>query len=107
MRTLLAAERTFSAWIRTGLAGVGGGLVIVKLIPFKNVGHQKLAHIAGQLLVIWGAAIFAFSLWDYWRTYRVLGVKGLGKTPPWVLAFFSVIMFIVAVLVLLVTFRAV
>lgn len=24
-RTLLAAERTFSAWIRTGLAALGGG----------------------------------------------------------------------------------
>jgi len=31
-RTLLAAERTFSAWMRTALAGIGGGLAVARLV---------------------------------------------------------------------------
>ncbi|MDP3450588.1 MAG: DUF202 domain-containing protein [Anaerolineaceae bacterium] len=35
-RTALAAERTFSAWIWTGLAGVGGGIAVARLFKIKG-----------------------------------------------------------------------
>ncbi len=107
IRTLLAAERTFSAWIRTGLAGVGGGLVIVKLIPFRNIGHQKAAHAAGQLLVIWGAAIFIFALLDYWATYKKLDIKDASTALPLSIALITAILFVAAIVILWTTFSAV
>lgn len=53
-RTVMAAERTFAAWLRTGLSGIAGGLAIIKLIPFRNALNQKLSYVAGLLLICWG-----------------------------------------------------
>ncbi|MCL6473409.1 MAG: DUF202 domain-containing protein [Firmicutes bacterium] len=75
IRTLLAAERTFSAWIRTGLAGVGGGLILVKLIPFRSDIHRQAATLSGQLLVIWGASVFIFAFFDYRHAYKTLSLS--------------------------------
>lgn len=107
VRTLLAAERTFSAWIRTGLAGVGGGLIIIRLIPFRNVVHQRAAQTIGQLLIIWGAAIFVFALWDYRHTYRTLSLKEVSRPFSWTLAISSGVLLAAALIILLITFRAV
>ena len=58
-RTVLAAERTFSAWIRTGLAGVGGGLAVARLLIFEKSEHQFMAKLIGALLIRWGASLFS------------------------------------------------
>jgi len=71
-RTQLAVERTFLAWLRTGLTSVGIGIAIARLIIFENVHHEYLANIVGQLLVLWGVAIFIFALVSYQRTNRKL-----------------------------------
>lgn len=104
IRTLLAAERTFSAWIRTGLAGVGGGLVIVKLIPFHQVAHQRAAHTAGQLLVIWGAAIFIFAVVDYWTTYKRLEIKDASTALPISITVITALLFVAVAFILWTTF---
>lgn len=67
-RTLLAAQRTFSAWIRTGLAGVGGGLAVPRVLKFNGDEHLTVAHLIGALLVIWGASIIIYAIMDYRRT---------------------------------------
>lgn len=64
-RTLLAAERTFSAWIRTVLAAMAGGLAIVRLIGFKSKFHRILAHVLGETLILWGCVIILLSSIDY------------------------------------------
>lgn len=64
-RTLLAAERTFSAWIRTALAAMAGGLAILRLIVFKTDLHRLIAHILGQSLILWGCLIIILSTLDY------------------------------------------
>ena len=51
-RTLLAAERAFSAWIRTSLAGVGGGLTVPRVLKFNSYEHLTVALLIGSLLVI-------------------------------------------------------
>lgn len=73
VRTLLAAERTYAAWIRTGLAGIGGGLAVIKLLFFKLPAHQSIAHLTGQLLIMGGGTIFIFAYWNFNRTCRALG----------------------------------
>lgn len=107
IRTLLAAERTFSAWIRTGLAGVGGGLILVKLIPFRSDIHRQAATLSGQLLVIWGASVFIFAFFDYRHAYKTLSLKDVSRPFSYALAVTSGILFVVALIVLLITFRTV
>ncbi len=65
--TLLAAERTYSAWVRTGLAFVGGGLAVGKALPQDNPLAHTLAIIAGLLLVLVGLMVFFFAARDYHR----------------------------------------
>lgn len=64
-RTLLAIERTFSAWVRTALAAMAGGLAILRLIVFKTETHKIIAHIIGQTLIIWGCVLIMLSSIDY------------------------------------------
>jgi putative membrane protein len=66
-RTWLAAERTFSAWMRTGLAGVGGGLGVIHFLFFENPVNKFAANLLGELLILWGIAIFAFAYISYTR----------------------------------------
>lgn len=68
-RTLLAAERTFSAWLRTALAAMAGGLAIMRLVSFKSELHKLIAHIIGELLILWGCLLIILSTIDY-KTIR-------------------------------------
>lgn len=71
-RTLLSSERTFLSWLRTGLTSIGIGIAIARLLLFENVQSAYLAHLVGQLLIVWGIAIFIFALGSYHRTYKKL-----------------------------------
>lgn len=66
-RTRLAAERTFLAWIRTGLTSIGIGIALAKFIIFHTIVHEQIAKISGQLLILWGICIFCFALFSYRR----------------------------------------
>jgi len=71
-RTRLAAERTFLAWIRTGLTSIAGGLAVARLIVFKTLEHEQIAHWIGQLLVLWGISTFILALLSYNHSCRKL-----------------------------------
>jgi putative membrane protein len=64
-RNRLAAERTFLSWIRTGLAAVGGGLAITRLLVFNNVTHKIISYVVGELLIFWGMSLFIFALYGF------------------------------------------
>jgi putative membrane protein len=66
-RTLLSAQRTFSAWIRTGLAALAGGLAITRIIIFKTLSHERAAHMAAYMLIVWAGGIFVLAYYDYKR----------------------------------------
>jgi len=104
-RTLLAAERTFSSWIRTGLAGVGGGLAVVRLLIFKSYEHQVMAHVIGALLVIWGASIFIYAIIDYRRTCARLMQAGPSKNSLRAFLLMTAVLLIVAALVFWITLQ--
>ena len=81
-RTLLAAERTFSAWIRTALAAMAGGIAILRLIGFKSEFHRILAHVIGEMLMVWGSVLIVFSSIDYKKTRdRLLIAKNVKSSP--------------------------
>ena len=104
-RTLLAADRTFSAWIRTGLAGVGGGLAVARLLIFTSYEHQVVAHVIGALLVIWGASIFIYAFIDYRGTCARLMQEGPSKNSLRALMFMTAVLLIVAALAFWITLQ--
>lgn len=69
-RTKLAAERTFLSWLRTGMTSMGIGIALARLIVFKQIEHQRLGQLIGQLLILWGICIFILSLISYYRSAR-------------------------------------
>ena len=73
-RTLLAAERTFSAWLRTAIAAMAGGLAILRLITFKSELHRTIAHIMGEALILWGFLLVILSSIDYKKTSNKLRI---------------------------------
>lgn len=76
-RFSLANERTFLAWLRTGLALVAGGLAAAQFLPPLPLRHLREA-IAIALLLLGGAV--AVRAVDHWaRTERAIR---LGEELP-------------------------
>ena len=76
-RFSLANERTFLAWIRTGLALIAGGLACAQFLPALPILHLREV-IAVGLLVLGG--VVALRAVDHWaRTERAMR---LGQELP-------------------------
>lgn len=82
VRDLLAAERTFLAWIRTGLALMGFGFVVARFGLFLQqlqlvqhasaVPKQALSLWFGTALIGVGVAVFVLSAWHHVRLVQEL-----------------------------------
>ncbi|MEN3607981.1 YidH family protein [Plantactinospora sp. ZYX-F-223] len=69
-RFSLANERTFLAWLRTGLALIAGGLAVAQFLPPMPVPYLREA-LAVALLLLGGAV--AVRAVDHWaRTERAI-----------------------------------
>ncbi|MEE6306949.1 DUF202 domain-containing protein [Plantactinospora veratri] len=101
-RFSLANERTFLAWLRTGLALIAGGLAVAQFLPPMPVPHLREA-LAVALLLLGGAV--AVRAVDHWaRTERAirLGDELPASRFPAVLALLvglGAVLLVVAVLV--------
>lgn len=76
-RFSLANERTFLAWIRTGLALLGGGLAIAGFLPPFHVPHLREA-LAIILMALGG--VIAIRAIDHWA--RCERAMRLGRPLP-------------------------
>jgi putative membrane protein len=77
MRTMMAADRTLMAWIRTSLSMYSFGYTIYKVLQEVNeVGEVALKDVAprraGMLLSIAGTAALIMGIIEYSATLRVL-----------------------------------
>lgn len=76
-RFSLANERTFLAWIRTGLGLVAGGLAVAQFLPPLPVRHVREGLSIGLLVL---GAVVAVRALDHWvRSERAMR---LGEDLP-------------------------
>ena len=59
-RTQLAVERTYAAWLRTGLSVAAGGIVIARLVPAPERGSMVALALGGTFVVL-GIALIAYG----------------------------------------------
>ena len=112
-----AAERTFLAWIRTGLALMGFGFVVARFGLFLEAlgGGQSASHVRayglsfwfGTGLIVLGVAVNLFAAWSHIRLVRRMergeqpfrGPSRLALTVAVILAVLGVAMAIYLILV--------
>jgi uncharacterized protein (DUF302 family)/uncharacterized membrane protein YidH (DUF202 family) len=92
LRDSLAAERTFLAWIRTGLALMGFGFVVARfglfLKQLELIDHAApeasygLSLWFGIVLIAVGVLVFLFSAWHHLRLVRELNRGGPVPSRP-------------------------
>lgn len=95
-RTLLANERNFSAWLRTGMSAMGGGIAIAEFLGGED--SSIFVRIMGIILVILGASTCAVAYWRFNQISNVLEREGLPVTPKWAAGLLSGGLVLVAVL---------
>jgi len=83
-RTVLAAERTYAAWVRTGLvalaAGVGAKTTLGSVVP------EWVILFEATLLVLFSAFCFAVAVWrDLKPGHDAPQRSDVWRTPPGVL----------------------
>lgn len=82
-RTHLANERTFAAWLRTGLSVAAGGIAIAHLVPEPS--RDSLASLAlGAAFVLVGVGVMTYGARQFARLAHDLtrgGVQDSRATP--------------------------
>ena len=78
LRDYLAEERTFLAWIRTGISLMGFGFVVARFGIFGDLSYMPLAAVPPRELSVWfGAALIAIgaivNLFSARRFMRLVG----------------------------------
>jgi uncharacterized membrane protein YidH (DUF202 family) len=93
----LANNRTFLAWLRTGIACFGLGFVVAKAALIINAGgkpvpYKDLYSFTGVLIVLGGAALVVAGCWQHRHVLRALRSGAAKPMPHW-----PIIMTVVAV----------
>ena len=92
LRDYLAEERTFLAWIRTGLTLMGFGFVVARFGIFLEVmqisrgGTLPQSHgfsrWVGTMFILLGVAVNFFSTWRHLRLIDELNRGQVGRRSP-------------------------
>ena len=105
-RTSLAAERTYLAWLRTGLAALGLALAVGRLIPALIVVHRGPFAALGLGYGIFGAFLIAYAAYNTLSIRAALERNGPLPDDRWAIIVTTVaglILAVVTILLVLVT----
>lgn len=97
-RTLLAKERTFSAWARTGTSAMVAGLGIAKFLPSID---SPVARILGVVLICTGGIIFVTGFFSYRKALQKLADENIRGTSMWIITIVTLALVASAVLALM------
>jgi putative membrane protein len=70
-RTRLANERTYAAWLRTGLSVAAGGIAVAHLVP-EPARNSRVALLLGALFVGLGVVVMSYGARHFARVSRAL-----------------------------------
>lgn len=79
-RTHLANERTFAAWLRTGLSVAAGGIAVAHLVP-EPARDSWIALLLGAAFVLLGVGVIAYGAHEFARVAGELG-RDSGRPSP-------------------------
>lgn len=79
-RTHLANERTFAAWLRTGLSVAAGGIAVAHLVP-EPARDSWLALLLGMAFVLLGVAVIAYGAREFARVADALARESGRRSP--------------------------
>jgi len=84
-RSVLAADRTLMAWVRTGLSMISFGFTIYKILDgFRASGDVVVEHSprsVGLFLTGLGTLAVVMGTIDYWQNLRLL--RAYHSIPTW------------------------
>ena len=91
MNDELANDRTFLAWLRTGIACFGLGFVVAKAALIINAGgksvpYKDLYSLTGVLIVLSGAALVLAGCWQHRHVLLGLRSDAAEPLPQWPVA---------------------
>jgi len=98
-RTVLANERTFAAWIRTGLAALVGGLAVERIL--LDVHPAWLIRGVAVALILFSAGAFLLAAWRYAHLGIKLQALDVRLIPTRLTTFLGVVMVLCSLLSLL------
>jgi putative membrane protein len=85
-RTHLANERTFLAWLRTGMSLVAVGLAAASFIPIDLIPDFPLVRTFAILLVLSGTGMVVYGGIRFRQTYRAIEGESYGPSTLPILA---------------------
>ncbi len=97
-RTLLANERTYAAWLRTGLTALAAGLAFERFIPGTIPGWS--VRLIAVILIVVSAACFGLALWRYRHLGRRFPRLDAVTIAPRLIAALTLLLIVASVLAL-------
>jgi putative membrane protein len=85
-RTYLAAERTYLAWLRTGLGAIGVALAVGRLVPVLIGGSHVVYALLGVGYGVLGIFLIGYALVRARRIQAALAADGPLPLDSWALA---------------------
>jgi putative membrane protein len=98
----MAGERTFAAWIRTGLALVAAGLASARLL--SSLQPQWLVRTMGTIFVLMGGSIFVIAFRTYHEIVQDLKEEEVQATSVWFVGLLMILLIVASILALVLVF---
>lgn len=89
-RTVLANERTYQAWLRTGLAALASGLGVAKFL--KGVMPLWMLLTVAAILILFSAGAFLQAAWRYGHIHVRMAHLDIDAMPLWLAKLVSILL---------------